>query len=185
MAGASDEKKPNFLDRQRAAHPWFDHTVRTGLRYQEHKGDYYAAGITYFTVLALVPILMLAFSIAGFVLAGRPDTIEQIQNVIAENIPGATRRHRAGPDRVGDQLARRRRPDRIAHRVVCGGARLDGQPARRAHRDVGPPARQGQLRGLQTAGRRGTAGGSASPCSSRSGCRHSAAARSWRGSSSC
>lgn len=88
MAGASDEKKPNFLDRQRAAHPWFDHTVRTGLRYQEHKGDYYAAGITYFTVLALVPILMLAFSIAGFVLAGRPDTIEQIQNVIAENIPG-------------------------------------------------------------------------------------------------
>ncbi|WP_420750614.1 inner membrane protein YhjD [Rhodococcus sp. O3] len=88
MAGASDEKKPGFLDRQRAAHPWLDHTIRTGLRYQDHKGDYYAAGITYFTVLALVPILMVAFSIAGFVLAGRPEMIEQIQDAIAENIPG-------------------------------------------------------------------------------------------------
>ncbi|MEZ5153647.1 inner membrane protein YhjD [Rhodococcus zopfii] len=88
MADASAEKKPGFLDRQRAAHPWLDHTVRTGLRYQDNKGDYYAAGITYFTVLALVPIVMVAFSIAGFVLAGRPGTLEQIQDVIAENIPG-------------------------------------------------------------------------------------------------
>ncbi|NLE81992.1 MAG: inner membrane protein YhjD [Rhodococcus sp.] len=88
MADESGEKKPGFLDRQRAAHPWLDHLVDTGMRYQERKGDYYAAGITYFTVLALVPILMVAFSIVGFVLAGRPDVIDDIQNAIAENIPG-------------------------------------------------------------------------------------------------
>ncbi|MFZ2526514.1 MAG: inner membrane protein YhjD [Rhodococcus sp. (in: high G+C Gram-positive bacteria)] len=88
MADANGESKPSFLDRQRAAHPWLDHVVRTGLRYQERKGDYYAAGITYFTVLALVPIIMVAFSVVGFVLAGRPDTIDQIQNAIAESMPG-------------------------------------------------------------------------------------------------
>ncbi|EME65852.1 ribonuclease [Rhodococcus ruber BKS 20-38] len=89
MADDSTEpSKPGFLERQRAAHPALDHLVRAGLRYQEQKGDYYAAGITYFSVLSLIPILMLSFSIAGFVLAGRPETLEQLQTAIAQNIPG-------------------------------------------------------------------------------------------------
>ncbi|QRE82031.1 inner membrane protein YhjD [Rhodococcus ruber] len=89
MADDSTEpSKPGFLERQRAAHPSLDHLVRAGLRYQEQKGDYYAAGITYFSVLSLIPILMLSFSVAGFVLAGRPETLEQLQTAIAQNIPG-------------------------------------------------------------------------------------------------
>lgn len=83
-----DDSKPGFLERQRAAHPRFDHVVRAGLRYQDNKGNYYAAGLTYFTVLAVVPIIMVVFSVAGFVLAGRPELLDQIQQVIAENIPG-------------------------------------------------------------------------------------------------
>ncbi|MEE2034162.1 inner membrane protein YhjD [Rhodococcus chondri] len=88
MAGEQDVDKPGFLERQRAARPWLDHILRSASRYQEHMGDYYAAGLTYFTVLALVPIIMLAFSIAGFVLAGRPELLDELRDGIAQNIPG-------------------------------------------------------------------------------------------------
>ncbi|WP_430333627.1 inner membrane protein YhjD [Rhodococcus sp. ACT016] len=79
---------PSFLDKQRAARPWLDHLVRAGGRYQQQKGDHYAAGIAYFTMLAIVPILMVAFAIAGFVLAGRPDWITEIQQQVSNNMPG-------------------------------------------------------------------------------------------------
>ncbi|WP_433606319.1 inner membrane protein YhjD [Prescottella agglutinans] len=79
---------PSFLDKQRAARPWLDHLVRAGGRYQHQKGDHYAAGITYFTILAIVPILMVAFAIAGFVLAGRPEWITEIQDQVSKNMPG-------------------------------------------------------------------------------------------------
>ncbi|NLV79939.1 MAG: inner membrane protein YhjD [Rhodococcus sp.] len=89
MAGEPDtDTKPSFLERQRAARPWFDHIMRAATRYQENKGDYYAAGLTYFTVLAIVPIIMVVFSIAGFVLAGRPELLEELQQAITDNIPG-------------------------------------------------------------------------------------------------
>ncbi|MDH6279307.1 inner membrane protein YhjD [Prescottella agglutinans] len=79
---------PSFLDKQRAARPWLDHLVRAGGRYQQQKGDYYAAGITYFSVLAIVPILMVAFAVAGFVLAGHPEWITEIQDQVSKNMPG-------------------------------------------------------------------------------------------------
>lgn len=89
MADADDsDSRPGFLDRRRAAHPGLDHVLRAWTRYQDNKGDYYAAGLTYFTVLAIVPIIMVVFSVAGFVLAGRPELLDQIQQVIADNIPG-------------------------------------------------------------------------------------------------
>ncbi|MEU5842904.1 inner membrane protein YhjD [Rhodococcus sp. NPDC047139] len=87
MVGEPDEK-PGFLDRRRAAHPALDRVIRAGVRYQQNKGDYYAAGLTYFTVLAVVPIIMVVFSVAGFVLAGRPELLDQIREIIAVNIPG-------------------------------------------------------------------------------------------------
>ena len=70
----TDDDAPSFLEKQRAARPWLDHLVRAAGRFQEQKGDYYAAGITYFSVLALIPIMMVAFAVAGFVLAGHPST---------------------------------------------------------------------------------------------------------------
>ncbi|QBJ95423.1 inner membrane protein YhjD [Rhodococcus sp. ABRD24] len=79
---------PSFLDRQRAARPWLDHLIRAGGRYQQQKGDYYAAGITYFTVLALVPLLMVAFAVGGFLLAGHPEWLTEIQYQVSQNIPG-------------------------------------------------------------------------------------------------
>lgn len=68
--------------------------VRAATRYQGQKGDYLAAGITYFTVLAIFPLLMVAFSIAGFVLFRNPDLLAQARDQITENVPGS----------MGDQL---------------------------------------------------------------------------------
>lgn len=38
-------------------------------RYRERDGDHYAAAMTFFSLLALVPLIMVAVSVAGFVLA--------------------------------------------------------------------------------------------------------------------
>lgn len=86
---AADEDKPGLLTRQRQAHPWLDHLVRAGLRYNGQKGDYYAAAITYFSVLALVPLVMVGFSAAAFVLAGHPELLNQLQDKIAASVPGS------------------------------------------------------------------------------------------------
>ncbi|MBL1075026.1 inner membrane protein YhjD [Nocardia sp. 2] len=68
---------------------WLDHVVRAYGRYQRQRGDYYAAGITYFTVLSLFPLLMVGFAAAGFVLARDPELLTKIQDEIIKNIPGA------------------------------------------------------------------------------------------------
>ncbi|ONM45973.1 inner membrane protein YhjD [Nocardia donostiensis] len=68
--------------------PWLDHLVRAAERYQTQRGNHYAAGITYFTVLSLFPLLMIAFAAAGFVLAGNAELLREIQSSVVDNIPG-------------------------------------------------------------------------------------------------
>ncbi|GAB2718837.1 inner membrane protein YhjD [Nocardia thraciensis] len=71
------------------ARPWLDHAIRAGGRYQRQRGDYFAAGITYFTVLSLFPLLMVGFAVAGFVLSRNPELLREVQQKIVENIPGS------------------------------------------------------------------------------------------------
>ncbi|MEV4130409.1 inner membrane protein YhjD [Nocardia sp. NPDC049707] len=82
------------LEHRIQSRPWLDHLIRAGGRYERQRGDYYAAGITYFTVLSLFPLLMVAFAVAGFVLSGHPDLLTDLQHKIIENLPGS----------LGDQL---------------------------------------------------------------------------------
>jgi membrane protein len=77
------------LNQQRAEKPWLDHLIRAGQRYQKQHGDYYAAGITYFSVLALFPVLMIAFAVGGFVLAGNTELLGTVRDEIAEAAPGS------------------------------------------------------------------------------------------------
>lgn len=83
-----EEETETFLDRQREKHPWLDHLVRAGERYTENHGDHYAAAITYFSILALVPLLMVAFALAAFVLRGNPDLLDQLKGGITSAVPG-------------------------------------------------------------------------------------------------
>ncbi|MFC4377290.1 inner membrane protein YhjD, partial [Nocardia halotolerans] len=82
------------VEKQVKTRPWLHHLVRAGGRYQQQRGDYFAAGITYFTVLSLFPLLMIAFAVAGFILAGQPDLLNELQAKVVENIPGS----------MGDQI---------------------------------------------------------------------------------
>src|SRR3954451_20622025 len=77
-----------ILDRFRTRYSWFDHVMRARERYQDSKGDFYAAGITYFTIFALFPLLMVAFAIAGFVLASQPDLLADITDRIKSAVSG-------------------------------------------------------------------------------------------------
>jgi membrane protein len=87
--GSTDsDDKPGFLDRLRARMPWFDHVMRAQGRYNDCKGDFYAAGITYFTIFALFPLLMVGFAAGGFVLASRPDLLDDVENRIRSAVSG-------------------------------------------------------------------------------------------------
>ena len=77
------------IRREVQVRPWLDHTVRAGGSYQRQRGDYFAAGITYFTVLSLFPLLMVAFAAAGFVLASDPGLLDELRDKVVENIPGS------------------------------------------------------------------------------------------------
>lgn len=83
-----DPGSPGRLDRLRARYGWFDHVMRAQQRYQDSKGDFYAAGITYFTVFALFPLAMVGFSAGGFVLASRPELLDQVESRIRSAVSG-------------------------------------------------------------------------------------------------
>ena len=76
------------LERLRVRYPWFDHAVRAQQQYDKAQGDFYAAGITYFTIFALFPLLMIGFAVVGFVLAGRPQLLAEIDSKVKSAVPG-------------------------------------------------------------------------------------------------
>jgi membrane protein len=77
-----------ILERYRQRYPWLDHLLRAAQSYSSHHGDHYAAAITFFSVLSLVPMLMIAFAAAGFVLAGSPELVRHLQDQVQAAAPG-------------------------------------------------------------------------------------------------
>jgi membrane protein len=70
--------------------PWIAHMIRTVERYLSRLGSQFAAATTYFSVLAIVPILMVAFSITGFVLTVvQPGLVDDVADAVAEALGGA------------------------------------------------------------------------------------------------
>src|SRR5436190_17956548 len=88
MKEPAEPAKPGILDRLRARYGWLDHVMRAQGRYQDSKGDFYAAGITYFTIFALFPLLMVGFAAGGFVLASRPDLLAGVELRIKGAVSG-------------------------------------------------------------------------------------------------
>jgi membrane protein len=84
----SEPGKPGILDRLRARFGWFDHAMRANDRYDESKGNFFAAGLTYYTIFALFPLLMVSFSVVGFLLSRRPDVLSGIDNKVRAAVPG-------------------------------------------------------------------------------------------------
>ena len=67
--------------------PGVQHLVAGINRYNDRAGTQFAGSLTYFSFLALVPILMVAFSIAGFVLSSHPATVTSLRNEITQQLP--------------------------------------------------------------------------------------------------
>jgi membrane protein len=92
VTAATDENekaaKPSKLEQLRERYPWLDHLVRAGTRFTDHHGTHYAAAITYFSILSLVPLLMIAFAIAGYVLFFNPSLLVEIRQAINAAVPG-------------------------------------------------------------------------------------------------
>jgi len=84
--GGADE--PSRFERLRAKYHWLDHLVKAGARYTERHGDHYAAAVTFFSVLSLVPLIMIAFAVAGYVLVFNPALLDELRASISENVPG-------------------------------------------------------------------------------------------------
>lgn len=88
MPAEEAEPKVAFLSRLRRR-PGVDHLIRAGDVYVTHHGDHYAAAITYFSVLSLLPMIMIAFAVTGFFLAGNEALLREIQQGITEAAPPA------------------------------------------------------------------------------------------------
>jgi len=56
-------------------------------KYMDDQGNYLAAIITYYAFIAIFPLLLLATSIFGFVLQGRPEMQEQVLNSALSTFP--------------------------------------------------------------------------------------------------
>jgi YihY family inner membrane protein len=57
-------------------------------RYAEDGGGYLAAAIAFYGFLSLLPLILLALSVIGFVLAARPELQAEMQDAVAASIPG-------------------------------------------------------------------------------------------------
>lgn len=79
---------PGPVDKVREKSPFVDRIMRMLGRYGEQGGNQFAAGITYFSVLAIFPLFMLAVAGAATVLATRPDLMQQVQDQISNSVSG-------------------------------------------------------------------------------------------------
>ncbi len=84
----SSPKAPSPWARARARYRWLDHIARAADRYIDAGGYHYIASITYFSLLSLVPLLMVASSVAGFVLASQPALRQTLVHAIVSTLAG-------------------------------------------------------------------------------------------------
>lgn len=85
---ATKQQKQGAVDQIEQKVPEVGHLMRMQNRFAAEGGNQSAAGITYFSVLALFPLLMLLFAGAGFFLNARPDLMHEIQDQITQNMDG-------------------------------------------------------------------------------------------------
>jgi membrane protein len=85
----SEPAKPGFFDRLRARYGWLDHIIRAYQRFDDRNGGFFAAGLTYYTIFAIFPLLMVGFAAVGFMLARRPHLLSTIDDHIRAQVSGS------------------------------------------------------------------------------------------------
>ena len=82
----SHDDELSKMEKARLRFPWFDHLMRMQDRYSEQGGNHFAAGITYFSVLSLIPIMLIVFAGFGFVLAGNDAAMDKVEQQILDRV---------------------------------------------------------------------------------------------------
>lgn len=85
----TEPAKAGIFDRLRARFGWLDHVIRAYQRFDQRNGGFYAAGLTYYTIFALFPLLMVSFAAVGFMLSRDPPLLSTIDNHIRSAVTGA------------------------------------------------------------------------------------------------
>lgn len=86
-----------WLEKMKAV-PWIAHLVRMQERFATRLGSQFAAAVTYFSVLSMVPVLSFGFAILGLTLTViRPDLLDQVDVLITDRLQG----NDLGPQIVG------------------------------------------------------------------------------------
>jgi membrane protein len=70
--------------------PMIAHLIRAAERFNDRMGNQFGAAITYFSFLSMIPIMMVSFAAAGFVLASHPTLLQDIFNKILINVSDPT-----------------------------------------------------------------------------------------------
>lgn len=76
------------VDKLRAKYPRIDHLMHMNERYGEQGGNYYAAAITYFSVLSIFPLIMLVVASVAMILAGNQDLLDDVIDKIKDSASG-------------------------------------------------------------------------------------------------
>ncbi len=82
----TEPTKPGILDRLRARFGWLDHVIRAYQRFDDRSGGFFAAGLSYYSIFALFPLLMVGFAAAGFLLTSRPELMSTIEHHIRSSV---------------------------------------------------------------------------------------------------
>ena len=78
--------RAGFVD-ARARHGWLDHLARAVLRYYERHGNHLAAAIAFYSILNAIPLLMIAFAAAGYLLSFNPEILVALEVRLAHAVP--------------------------------------------------------------------------------------------------
>ncbi|WP_039057844.1 inner membrane protein YhjD [Enterobacter sp. Bisph1] len=70
--------------------PKVAHLIRATERFNDRMGNQFGAAITYFSFLSMIPIMMVSFAAAGFVLASHPTLLQDIFNKILTSVSDPT-----------------------------------------------------------------------------------------------
>ena len=66
------------------------HLIRAAERFNDRMGNQFGAAVTYFSFLSMIPILMVSFAAAGFILASHPTLLQDIFGKILLNVSDPT-----------------------------------------------------------------------------------------------
>jgi membrane protein len=87
IEGAVAEAKGRWA-RLKKRFPAVRHLAEAWSLLNRSRGNQFAAAITYFSFLALFPLLLLGVAVLGFVLHSHPDLLRSLLNKITEQLPG-------------------------------------------------------------------------------------------------